>query len=54
MKDLVKIFETDDLQEICITILKEGTIQVSSKERNAENERKFKEIASLITTKCIN
>lgn len=53
-KDLIKAFDTDDEDEILRLILLKGDVQVSEKERKADTERKFKDIASVIHQICIN
>lgn len=53
-ESLMKAFDTDDENEICLLILKKGQLQVSEKERNYERANLYKEIASLVATKCIN
>lgn len=54
--DLVKCFE--ELQgnqtEICKLILAKGDLQVSEKERQAQQEAMFKDIATVISDKCVN
>ena len=39
---------------ICKEILTKGELQVSDKERQAEREALFKEVATTITEKCVN
>eukprot|EP00049_Salpingoeca_infusionum_P000968 m.43956 g.43956 ORF g.43956 m.43956 type:complete len:247 (+) comp10808_c0_seq3:326-1066(+) len=52
--DLVKAFGTDDHEEACLQILAKGELQVSKGERDASIEGLFKEIATIVSTKCIN
>jgi len=52
--DLQGAFKTDDEIEICKKILEKGELQVSEKERLAQKDDAFKEIATIIATKCIN
>lgn len=47
-EDLVKAFGKDNHVEICKEILAKGELQVSEKERNANLESTFKEIATLV------
>jgi len=53
-EDLVKAYGTDDEKEICITILTKGELQVSDKERTQQLETMFRDIATLVSEKCIN
>lgn len=53
-EDLVKAFGTDDEKEICIMILTKGELQVSDKERSQQLETMFRDIATLVSEKCIN
>ena len=53
-KDLLNIFGTSDSEKVCLQILKHGKLQVSSKERQVEIETMFKDIARIVTEKCIN
>ena len=52
--DLIKAFGKDDQTEICKEILEKGELQVSEKERHANLDSTFKEIATLIADKCVN
>jgi len=54
--DLVKCFEElgGDQTEICKLILSKGDLQVSDKERQAQQEAMFKDIATVISDKCVN
>uniref|UniRef100_M8CAZ5 Ribosome maturation protein SDO1/SBDS N-terminal domain-containing protein n=1 Tax=Aegilops tauschii TaxID=37682 RepID=M8CAZ5_AEGTA len=49
-KDLIRIFATDDLVEICLEILEKGELQVSGKEREAQLSSQFKDIGASCTT----
>uniref|UniRef100_A0A0P4WFD1 Uncharacterized protein n=1 Tax=Scylla olivacea TaxID=85551 RepID=A0A0P4WFD1_SCYOL len=40
--------------QICLEILEKGELQVSDKERHANQEASVKEIASIVSDKCIN
>jgi len=53
-EDLMKSYETADTTKICKEILTNGELQVSDKERQAEREALFKEVAQTITEKCVN
>jgi len=54
--DLLKCFEEleGDQTEICKIILAKGDLQVSDKERQAQQEAMFKDIATVISDKCVN
>lgn len=52
--DLVKAFGKDDQTEICKEILEKGELQVSEKERQAQLDAMFKEIATTVADKCVN
>merc|ERR1711935_1278422 len=53
-EDLIKCYETADMSLICKEILTKGELQVSDKERQAEREALFKEVATTITERCVN
>lgn len=53
-KDLKNCFDEEDDDKIIKLILEKGEVQVSEKERKVDTERIFKDIASIIHTKCIN
>jgi ribosome maturation protein SDO1 len=53
-KDLEEAFGLLSVPEIQKIILDKGIIQVSDKERAAEAERLFHDIATIVTEKCIN
>lgn len=53
-EDLIKAFGKDDHVEICKEILAKGELQVSEKERHANLESTFKEIATMVADKCVN
>jgi len=54
--DLLKAFEDTkgDQTDICKIILTKGDLQVSEKERQAQAEATFKDIATIISEKCVN
>ncbi|ESO11516.1 hypothetical protein HELRODRAFT_166516 [Helobdella robusta] len=52
--DLKAAFGTDDQKEICLQILSKGELQVSEKERSANIESSFRDIATVVADKCIN
>merc|ERR1712223_2222688 len=51
---LIKCYDTADATQICKEILTKGELQVSDKERQAEREALFKQVATTITEKCVN
>uniref|UniRef100_A0A646QG96 Ribosome maturation protein SBDS n=1 Tax=Hemiscolopendra marginata TaxID=943146 RepID=A0A646QG96_9MYRI len=53
-EDLTKAFGTEDQTEICKEILNKGELQVSEKERTAQLDATFKEIATTVADKCVN
>lgn len=53
-EDLIKAFGTDDQTEVCKQILDRGEVQVSDKERHQALDTMFKEIATIVTAKCVN
>ena len=53
-EDLMKAFGKDDQTEICKDILAKGELQVSEKERHANLDSMFKEIATMCADKCVN
>ena len=53
-EDLVQVFGTDDEMRICLVILSEGELQVSDRERKVELDSLFRDVASIISEKCIN
>ncbi|CAF1000815.1 unnamed protein product [Didymodactylos carnosus] len=53
-EDLMAAFNTEDQTKICVEILEKGELQVSDKERQQHFENTYKEIASIVSGKCIN
>jgi len=53
-EDLSKAYGTDDEQAIVIQILTKGELQVSDKERSQQLESMFRDIATLVSEKCVN
>lgn len=53
-KELKDIFGTDNQSEICLQILSKGELQVSEKERHAQLESSFRDIATIVADKCVN
>jgi len=52
--DLIKAFDKADQTEICKEILAKGDLQVSDKERQAQQEALFKDVATIVSEKCVN
>ncbi|KAI3381075.1 hypothetical protein SNEBB_001421 [Seison nebaliae] len=52
--DIVKCYKSNDEEKILKEILKNGTLQVSDKERHTQEENAFKEIAMIVASKCID
>lgn len=52
--DLKNAFGDKEKSEIIEIILKNGSVQVSEKERKVDLERTFKDIAQVIHAKCVN
>jgi ribosome maturation protein SDO1 len=53
-KDLIKAFGTDDIMTVCKVILADGELQLTAKERQAHTESTFRDIATIISEKCVN
>jgi len=53
-EDLKRAFDSTDREQICLTILAKGELQVSEKERHKDQETMFRDIATIIAEKCIN
>lgn len=53
-EDLIKSFGKDDHTKICEEILLKGELQVSDKERQSQLDSQFKEIATMVSDKCVN
>lgn len=53
-EDLQKVFDTDNLTDICKHILEKGELQISDKERSAQLDASFKDIATIVAGIKIN
>lgn len=53
-EDLMEAFGTEDQTKICLEILEKGELQVSDKERQHQQDNMFKEIATLVSDKCVD
>lgn len=53
-EDLIKCFGHDDIKKICIEILDKGELQISEKERQTQLESASKDVATIVSEKCIN
>lgn len=47
-EDLQKVFDTDNVTDICKIILEKGELQISDKERSAQLDASFKDIATIV------
>jgi len=47
-EDLQKVFDTDNSTDICKHILEKGELQISDKERSAQLDATFKDIATIV------
>eukprot|EP00899_Mesostigma_viride_P010114 jgi/Mesvir1/19103/Mv12850-RA.1 len=52
--ELLKAFNTDDHEKVCLEILEEGEQQVSDKERAKDLDAFFRDVACIISEKCVN
>lgn len=52
--ELKKAFGTDNQTEICLQILSKGELQVTEKERQAQLNSMFRDIATTVADKCVN
>ncbi|KAL9181927.1 hypothetical protein ACHAXT_012270 [Thalassiosira profunda] len=53
-KLLKKCFDTADEEEVCRFILDKGDVQVSDQERAAQLENTLREVASMVSEKCVH
>lgn len=53
-EDLIASFGTEDQNVICQEILAKGELQVSEKERHVQQDSMLKEIATMVSDKCVN
>lgn len=53
-EDLIKCFGHCEIEKICKEILDKGELQISEKERHNQLESAAKDIATIISEKCIN
>lgn len=52
--DLMKCFGHDDIKKISIEILEKGELQISEKERQTQLESAAKDVATIVSEKCVN
>ena len=52
-KILQQCFDTTDELEVCRFILDKGDVQISDQERAAQHESTLREVASMVTEKCV-
>jgi len=53
-EDLLKAFGSDDMEKVVLQILTKGELQVSGKERSQQNEQSYRDIATIVSEKCVN
>ncbi len=53
-QDLELAFDTTDINEIAKKIVKNGEVQTTQEHRNAEQEKKFKQVVNFLTTNAID
>lgn len=53
-EDLERAFGTDDQTAVCLQILAKGELQVSERERQTQLESMFRDIATIVSDKCVN
>lgn len=53
-KDLKKAFGTDDHAKCALIILDKGELQVSERERQVAYESMFRDVATIVSEKCVN
>jgi ribosome maturation protein SDO1 len=53
-QDLELAFETTDVNEIAKKIVKNGEVQTTQEHRNAEQEKKFKQIVDFLATNAVD
>jgi len=53
-EDLVAGFNDTDIKKICLEILDKGELQVTAKEREEQLESQYKDVATIIASRCIN
>ncbi|GBG28010.1 Ribosome maturation protein SBDS [Hondaea fermentalgiana] len=53
-KDLEKAFGTSDTEAVCRIILSKGSSQVSEGERAMQIQNRFRNVATIVSEKCIN
>lgn len=54
MEDLIQCFGHNDIKKICMEILDKGELQISEKERHNQLESALKDVATIVSEKCIN
>ncbi|XP_067934813.1 ribosome maturation protein SBDS-like [Watersipora subatra] len=52
--DLKRAFGIEDHSQVCLQILAKGELQVTEKERAANSEALFRDIATIVSDKCVN
>ncbi|VDN13527.1 unnamed protein product [Dibothriocephalus latus] len=52
--DILRDFDTDDVNTVLLQILNDGDIQYTGKERKMENQNMYRDVAKMVSEKCIN
>uniref|UniRef100_A0A0X3NMV4 Ribosome maturation protein SBDS n=1 Tax=Schistocephalus solidus TaxID=70667 RepID=A0A0X3NMV4_SCHSO len=52
--DIFRDFDTDDINAVLLQILNDGEIQFTGKERKMENQNMYRDVAKIVSEKCIN
>ncbi|KAL7061772.1 hypothetical protein AAHC03_01629 [Spirometra sp. Aus1] len=52
--DILRDFDTDDINVVLHQILSDGDIQFTGKERKIENQNMYRDVAKIVSEKCIN
>jgi len=53
-KDLIEVFGTNDINVIASEIVNKGEVLVTQQQRDAEQEKKFKQIVDFLATKAVD
>lgn len=53
-EDLMQCFGHNDIKKVCMEILDKGELQISEKERHTALESALKDVATIVSEKCIN
>ncbi|KAF7255502.1 hypothetical protein EG68_08054 [Paragonimus skrjabini miyazakii] len=53
-KDMFQVFRTEDETQIIKTILEQGEIHLTEKERSVEQQSLFRDVAKIVSERCVN